>query len=174
VRPVPSGKPALMAVEHEPPDIILPDSMMPVMDGYETCRRLKENPKTRDIPVVDPQLCGLNPLRGQGLGQQSHVSPIEQISNRNRDQNNLDRPDRPRLRVFSYHYVAILLGCTLFSCHAIYLPSKIPEPQLFVWRFISWMPLCESSSWEIIRAMQRWPNPSFERRTRLYGESGHR
>jgi putative two-component system response regulator len=52
VRPVPSGKLALKAVEHEPPDIILLDIMMPVMDGYETCRRLKENPETRDIPVV--------------------------------------------------------------------------------------------------------------------------
>lgn len=52
VRPVPSGKLALKAVEIEPPDIILLDIMMPVMDGYETCRHLKGNPKTRDIPVV--------------------------------------------------------------------------------------------------------------------------
>ncbi|MFO7666278.1 MAG: response regulator [Desulfobacterales bacterium] len=52
VRPVPSGKLAIIAVEHEPPDIILLDIMMPVMDGYETCRQLKENPKTRDIPIV--------------------------------------------------------------------------------------------------------------------------
>jgi len=35
-----------------PPDIILLDIMMPVMDGYETCRRLKANPETRDIPVI--------------------------------------------------------------------------------------------------------------------------
>ncbi|HPC85974.1 MAG TPA: two-component system response regulator, partial [Smithellaceae bacterium] len=35
-----------------PPDIILLDIMMPVMDGYETCRHLKENPETRDIPVI--------------------------------------------------------------------------------------------------------------------------
>ena len=34
------------------PDIILLDVMMPVMDGYETCRLLKANPKTRDIPVI--------------------------------------------------------------------------------------------------------------------------
>jgi signal transduction histidine kinase len=34
------------------PDLILLDIMMPGIDGYETCRRLKENPKTNDIPVI--------------------------------------------------------------------------------------------------------------------------
>jgi len=34
------------------PDVILLDVMMPHVDGYATCRRLKENPATRKIPVV--------------------------------------------------------------------------------------------------------------------------
>ena len=34
------------------PDLILLDIMMPEMDGFETCQHLKENPKTRNIPVI--------------------------------------------------------------------------------------------------------------------------
>jgi putative two-component system response regulator len=34
------------------PDLILLDIMMPEMDGYETCQRLKQNPATADIPVI--------------------------------------------------------------------------------------------------------------------------
>ena len=35
-----------------PPDLVLLDVMMPEIDGFETCRRLKANPKLRDIPVI--------------------------------------------------------------------------------------------------------------------------
>lgn len=51
-RPVPSGILALRAVEYEPPDLILMDINMPVLDGIETCRQLKENELYRDIPVI--------------------------------------------------------------------------------------------------------------------------
>ncbi|MGD0726040.1 MAG: response regulator [Spirochaetia bacterium] len=51
-RPVPSGKRALQEAESEPPDLILLDIHMPEIDGYEVCRRLKENEKLRDIPVL--------------------------------------------------------------------------------------------------------------------------
>jgi CheY-like chemotaxis protein len=47
-----NGIEALRAVEVDRPDVILPDGMMPDMDGFETCTRLKSNPATRDIPVV--------------------------------------------------------------------------------------------------------------------------
>ncbi len=46
------GVSALEIVQEEKIDLILLDIMMPNMDGYEVCRRLKANPATQDIPVV--------------------------------------------------------------------------------------------------------------------------
>jgi len=46
------GATALQVASDERPDIILLDVMMPGMDGFETCRRLKADPVTRHIPVV--------------------------------------------------------------------------------------------------------------------------
>lgn len=48
-----NGLKALHIASIDPsPDLILLDVMMPEMDGYETCRRLKENPQTNHIPVI--------------------------------------------------------------------------------------------------------------------------
>lgn len=41
-----------IAMSQEPPDLILLDVMMPGIDGYEVCRRLKENKATSEIPVI--------------------------------------------------------------------------------------------------------------------------
>jgi putative two-component system response regulator len=47
------GEKALaIAAGDEAPDLILLDIMMPDMDGYEVCRRLKRNPRTAEIPVI--------------------------------------------------------------------------------------------------------------------------
>ena len=46
------GEEALRLVSETPPDMILLDVMMPQMDGFEVCRRLKQDEKTRMIPVI--------------------------------------------------------------------------------------------------------------------------
>lgn len=47
-----NGEEALQLALSEKPDIIILDIMMPGIDGYETCRRLKSNPETENIPVI--------------------------------------------------------------------------------------------------------------------------
>ncbi len=52
VRPVMDGALALSAAQSDPPDLILLDIMMPNMSGYEVCKRLKADERTRNIPVI--------------------------------------------------------------------------------------------------------------------------
>ena len=47
-----SGTQALAVCREQTPDLMLVDVVMDGMDGYEVCRRVKEDPRTRDIPVI--------------------------------------------------------------------------------------------------------------------------
>jgi putative two-component system response regulator len=51
-RAVRNGKLAIQAAENDPPDLILLDIMMPDMNGFDVCRRLKANDKLKDIPII--------------------------------------------------------------------------------------------------------------------------
>jgi twitching motility two-component system response regulator PilH len=46
------GAEALEAIHKPPPDLVVLDIVMPRMNGYELCRRLKSDPKTQNVPVV--------------------------------------------------------------------------------------------------------------------------
>ncbi len=52
VRVATNGPQALQTVKKSPPDLILLDILMPLMDGYEVCRRLKDDQETCMIPVI--------------------------------------------------------------------------------------------------------------------------
>ena len=63
------GEEALQRVSQERPDLILLDVMMPIMDGFETCKRLKDDPETRLIPVVI--MTALGQVEGSRQGHRS-------------------------------------------------------------------------------------------------------
>ena len=52
IRAVTSGARALTAIAASLPDLVLLDIMMPEMNGYQVCQRLKDNEQTRDIPII--------------------------------------------------------------------------------------------------------------------------
>ncbi|MEG4456169.1 response regulator [Microcoleus sp. N9_A1] len=76
-----SGEGALQQLQHTPVSLILLDVMMPGIDGFETCERLKANPATANIPVIfmtalsDP----VNKVKGFELGAVDYITkPFQQ------------------------------------------------------------------------------------------------
>jgi diguanylate cyclase (GGDEF)-like protein/PAS domain S-box-containing protein len=89
-----SGPMGLEQAERDPPDIILLDIMMPDMDGFEVCRRLKAMPSLKDIPVVF--ITSMNELdaevKGLALGAADYITkPINVEIARQRIHNLLGR-----------------------------------------------------------------------------------
>ncbi|MFA7255328.1 MAG: response regulator [Candidatus Omnitrophota bacterium] len=51
----------------EKPDLILVDVIMPGVDGFEVCRRLRKNPVTKDIPIISTTAAGADDVEHQCL-----------------------------------------------------------------------------------------------------------
>ncbi len=70
------GQSALDRIQYAKPDIILLDIMMSVLDGFDTCERLKTNPETRDIPVIYVSALGgiSDKLRGFEAGAVDYIT----------------------------------------------------------------------------------------------------
>lgn len=71
-----NGEEALTLVEETPPDAILLDILMPGIDGFEVCRRLKANPATKSIPVIFMTALAesVDKVRGLELGAADYVT----------------------------------------------------------------------------------------------------
>jgi adenylate cyclase len=92
-----SGREALDLIAAEPPDLVLLDILMPEMDGYEVCRRLRADPTTRMLPIV----------MLTSSGDQDKVRSIEAGADdfiaRPLDQQELVARVRSLLRIKQYH-----------------------------------------------------------------------
>ena len=73
-----NGERALKRVQAYPPDLILLDVQMPGIDGFETCKRLKAEPKTASIPII---FMTKNFLMVQAPGFIRGINPKSKIEN---------------------------------------------------------------------------------------------
>jgi PAS domain S-box-containing protein len=74
------GESALELAEYAPPDLILLDVLMPGLDGFETCRQLKMNEATQDIPVIfmTALVEKVDKVKGLNLGAVDYITkPLE-------------------------------------------------------------------------------------------------
>ena len=75
-----NGETALQRVQSSEPNLILLDVMMPGIDGFETCQRLKADPATRDIPVIFMTALSdsVDQVKGLSLGAVDYITkPIQ-------------------------------------------------------------------------------------------------
>jgi DNA-binding response OmpR family regulator len=71
-----SGEEAMEAVARHHPDLILLDIMLPVVDGFEVCQRVREKPDWKDIRIVLVSAMGseVNVTKGLDLGADAYIT----------------------------------------------------------------------------------------------------
>ncbi|KYG03039.1 hypothetical protein BE21_53600 [Sorangium cellulosum] len=72
------GEMALRQIRREVPDLVLLDAVMPGLSGFEVCRRLKEDPATRGVPVLFMTVLSDTASRVRGL----ELGAVDYVSNR--------------------------------------------------------------------------------------------
>ena len=104
-----------IAAGENPPDLILLDIMMPEMDGYEVCRRLKANEQTRSIPVIFVTAMDTteDEEKGLSLGAVDYISKPFQpgiVRARVRNQTERKRAEDALLQLTERLSLAVLAG----------------------------------------------------------------
>lgn len=118
------GDRALKQIQYSLPDLILLDLMMPGIDGFETCRRLKANPRSRDIPVIFMTASSdtENKVKGFSLGAVDYITkPFQEAEMLARVQLHL------QLRYLNKNLEEIVAARTAELTHAL---KELQESQL--------------------------------------------
>ena len=71
-----SGEEAMETITEKTPDLILLDIMLPIIDGFEVCQRVRENPKWNKIRIVLLTAMGgeANVAKGMALGADAYIT----------------------------------------------------------------------------------------------------
>ena len=71
-----SGEEAMETIAQTPPDLILLDIMLPVIDGFEVCQRVRENLDWHKIPIIMITAMGseVNVAKGLALGANAYIT----------------------------------------------------------------------------------------------------
>jgi DNA-binding response OmpR family regulator len=71
-----SGEEAMETIARQHPDLILLDIMLPVVDGFEVCQRVRENPEWKNIRIVLVTALGseANAAKGLALGADAYIT----------------------------------------------------------------------------------------------------
>lgn len=71
-----SGEEAMETIARQRPDLVLLDIMLPVVDGFEVCQRLRENPEWKGVRIVLVTALGseANAAKGLALGADAYIT----------------------------------------------------------------------------------------------------
>ncbi|MCK4419050.1 response regulator [Candidatus Aerophobetes bacterium] len=71
-----NGKETLKKARLEKPDLVLLDVVMPKMDGFEVCRKLKKDPQTKEIPIIMLTAKGqaVDKKKGRQIGARDYIT----------------------------------------------------------------------------------------------------
>lgn len=133
-----NGKTALELVKETPPDVILLDIMMPIMDGFEVLRRLKADPDLEHIPVIviSAAADSHNTIRGIEMGAEDYLAkPFDPILLKARIHSCLERK---HYRDLEKQYLEALrsemqIARQIQQC---FLPTNTPS--IAGWQFGTW------------------------------------
>ena len=71
-----SGEEAMEIITNSPPDLVLLDIMLPIIDGFEVCQRVRENPEWNKIKIILLTALGgeANVAKGMALGADAYIT----------------------------------------------------------------------------------------------------